>query len=39
LVSTSTSLHHPVQNGSGTHPATYPMCSRGCFPGDRVAGA
>jgi hypothetical protein len=23
------SLHHPVQNGSGTHPASYPMGTRG----------
>jgi hypothetical protein len=27
------SLHHRVQNGSGTHPASYPMGTRGSFPG------
>jgi hypothetical protein len=26
------SLHHRVQNGSGAHPASYPMGTRGCFP-------
>jgi hypothetical protein len=33
------SLHHRVQNGSGTHPASYPMGSRGSFPGGKAAGA
>jgi len=33
------SLHHRVQNGSGTHPATYPMGIRGSFPGGKVVGA
>jgi hypothetical protein len=33
------SLHHRVQNGSGAHPASYPMGSRGIFPGDKAAGA
>jgi hypothetical protein len=33
------SLHHRVQNGSGVHPASYPMGTRGCFPGDKAAGA
>jgi hypothetical protein len=28
------SLHHCVQNGSGAHPASYPMGTRGSFPGD-----
>jgi hypothetical protein len=28
-----------VQNGSGAHPASYPMGTRGSFPGGRVAGA
>jgi hypothetical protein len=28
------SLHHRVQNGSGAHPASYPMGTRGFFPGD-----
>jgi hypothetical protein len=27
------SLHHRVQNGSGAHPASYPMGARGSFPG------
>jgi hypothetical protein len=26
------SLHHRVQNGSGAHPASYPMGTRGSFP-------
>jgi hypothetical protein len=25
-------LHHRVQNDSGAHPASYPMCTRGIFP-------
>jgi hypothetical protein len=29
------SLHHSVQNGSGAHPASYPMGTRGSFPGGR----
>jgi hypothetical protein len=33
------SLHHRVQNGSGVHPASYPMGTRGSFPGDRAVGA
>jgi hypothetical protein len=33
------SLHHRVQNGSGAHPASYPMGTRGCFPGCKAAGA
>jgi hypothetical protein len=33
------SLHHRVQNGSGAHPAFYPMGSRGSFPGGKAAGA
>jgi hypothetical protein len=32
-------LHHRVQNGSGAHPASYPMGRRGSFPGGKVAGA
>jgi hypothetical protein len=32
------SLHHRVQNGSGAHPASYPMCTRGFFPGGKAAG-
>jgi hypothetical protein len=27
------SLHHRDQNGSGAHPASYPMGTRGSFPG------
>jgi hypothetical protein len=26
------SLHHRVQNGSGTHPASYPTDTSGVFP-------
>jgi hypothetical protein len=33
------SLHHRVQNGSGAHPASYPMGARDSFPGDKAAGA
>jgi hypothetical protein len=33
------SLHHRVQNGSGTHPASHPMGTRGSFPGVKAAGA
>jgi hypothetical protein len=33
------SLHHRVQNGSGAHPASYPMGPRGSFPGGKAAGA
>jgi hypothetical protein len=33
------SLHHRVQNGSGAHPASYPMGTRDCFPGGKAAGA
>jgi hypothetical protein len=33
------SLHHRVQNGSGTHPASNPMGTRGSFPGGKAAGA
>jgi hypothetical protein len=32
-------LHHRVQNGSGAHPASYPMRTRGSFPGGKAAGA
>jgi hypothetical protein len=31
-------LHHCIQNGSGAHPASYPMGTRGSFPGGKVAG-
>jgi hypothetical protein len=33
------SLHHRVQNGSEAHPASYPMCIRGSFTGNKAAGA
>jgi hypothetical protein len=31
------SVHHRVQNGSGAHPASYSMGSRGSFPGGKAA--
>jgi hypothetical protein len=31
--------HHRVQNGSGAHPASYPMGTMGSFLGDKAAGA
>jgi hypothetical protein len=33
------SLHHCVQIGSGAHPASYPMGTRGSFRGGKAAGA
>jgi hypothetical protein len=33
------SLHHRVQNGSGAYPASYPMGTKGSFPGGKAAGA
>jgi hypothetical protein len=33
------SHHHRVQTGSGTHSASYPMGTRGSFPGGKVAAA
>jgi hypothetical protein len=33
------SLHYRVQNGSGAHPASYPMGTEGSFPGGKVAGS
>jgi hypothetical protein len=33
------SLNHRVQNGSGAHPTSYPMSTRGSFPGGKAAGA
>jgi hypothetical protein len=32
------SLHHRIQNGSGAHPASYTMGTRGSFPGGKAAG-
>jgi hypothetical protein len=31
------SLHHRVQNGSGVHTVSYPMGTRGSFPGCKAA--
>jgi hypothetical protein len=33
----SFSLHHRVQNGSRTHPASHPMGARDSFPGGKAA--
>jgi hypothetical protein len=33
------SLRHRVQNGSAAHPASYPMGTRGCFPGCKAPAA
>jgi hypothetical protein len=33
------SLHHRVQNGSGVHPASYPMGTRDSIPGGKAARA
>jgi hypothetical protein len=33
------SPHHRVQNGSGAHPASCPIETRGSFPGGKAAGA
>jgi hypothetical protein len=33
------SVHHCVQNGSGAHPASSPMGTRGSFPGGKAAGS
>jgi hypothetical protein len=33
------SLHHRDQNGSGAHPASYPMGTRGSFPGGKETEA
>jgi hypothetical protein len=33
------SLYHRVQNGSGAHPASYPMGTRGSYPGGKAAMA
>jgi hypothetical protein len=32
-------LHHFVQYGSGAYPASYPMGTRGSFPGGKAAEA
>jgi hypothetical protein len=33
------SLYHGVQDGSGAHPASYPMGTGGSFPGGKAAGS
>jgi hypothetical protein len=33
------SLYYRVQNGSGAHPSSYPMGTRGSYPGGKAAGA
>jgi hypothetical protein len=33
------SLRHRVQTGSGAHPVSYPMGTRGSFPGGKAAAA
>jgi hypothetical protein len=33
------SLHHPVQNGSEAHPASYPVRTRGSLPGGKATAA
>jgi hypothetical protein len=33
------SLHHCIQNSTGALPASYPMGTRGSFPGGKAAGA
>jgi hypothetical protein len=33
------SLHHRVQNGSGAHPSSYPVGTRGSLPGGKAIGA
>jgi hypothetical protein len=33
------SFHNRGQNGSGAHPASYPVGTRGSFPGGKAAGA
>jgi hypothetical protein len=33
------SLHHRVQNVSRAHPVSYPMGTRGSFPGGKAVGA
>jgi hypothetical protein len=35
----NSSLHHRVQNGSGPHPASYPVGTRSFSPGGKAAAA
>jgi hypothetical protein len=37
LAGSGNSLHHHIQAGSGAHPASYPMGTRGSFPGDKAS--
>jgi hypothetical protein len=39
VVAGNFSLHHRFQNGSGAHPASYPMGTGGSFPGGKATGA
>jgi hypothetical protein len=39
VVAGNFSFHYHVQNGSGAHPASYPMGNRGSLPGGKAAGA
>jgi hypothetical protein len=32
-------FHHSVQTGPGAHPASYPVSTRGFFPGGKAVGA
>jgi hypothetical protein len=32
------SLHHRIQNGHGTHPASYPLGTRSSFPAGKSGG-
>jgi hypothetical protein len=38
-VQSHVALHHRVQTGSGAHPASYPIDTRGSFPEGKAAGA
>jgi hypothetical protein len=33
------SLRHRFQTGSGVHPASYPMGTGGCYPGEKAASS
>jgi hypothetical protein len=39
LVGAGNSLHHRVQTGTGAHPLSYKMGTRGSFSGDKAAGS
>jgi len=38
-VANKTIVHHRVQNDSGVHTASYPMCTRGSLLGGKASGA